>query len=165
MTCPSVTAQEKDSLVIERVSIPRYLSGQIKPSDVVIDRETYHYLLKDLDKYDAFKSRFAALQRQNDSLFMELRLQIDQLDQLYQKADLLQNKLLNNQVELIRTEESLKDYQVRYDESLEDADPEAEKQIRYRTRFVFRDKQEKKWFWITWGIFTLVPAGVVVLTR
>lgn len=158
-------AQKADSLIIERVRIPRYLSGQIQPNDVVIDKETYHYLLRDLEKYDAFKSRFDALQRQNDSLFAELRVQIDQLDQLYQKADLLQNKLLNNQVELIRTEESLQEYQVRYHESLEDADPEAEKKIRYRTRYIFRDKQEKRWFWITWGIFTLVPTGIVVLTR
>ena len=53
------------------------------------------------------------MQRQNDSLFAELRIQIYQLDLLYQKADLWQNKLLNNQIELIRTEESLNDYQVR----------------------------------------------------
>lgn len=105
------------------------------------------------------------MQRENDSLFMELQLQIEQMDQLYQRADLLQNKLLNNQVELIRTEESLNDYQVRYSEYLEATDPDVEKQIRYRTRYIFRDKQEKKWFWITWGIFLAVPTCIIALTR
>ncbi|WKN32099.1 hypothetical protein PZB74_01870 [Porifericola rhodea] len=164
VTCQNAIAQGNDSLVIERVTIPQYLSGQIKKSDILIDRATYQLLLKDLDKYDKFKSRFAALQQQNDSLFAELRFQIAQLDQLYQKADLLQNKLLNNQIELIRTEESLQDYKVKYDEYLDETGTQ-EKKIRYRTRYVFRNKQERKWFWITWGIFTLVPAGVVVLTR
>lgn len=64
-----------------------------------------------------------------------------------------------------RTEESLKDYQVRYSKYLEDGDPEAEKKIRYRTRYIFRNKQEKRWVWITWGIFLAVPSGIVVLTR
>ncbi|MDF9799791.1 chromosome segregation ATPase [Catalinimonas alkaloidigena] len=164
VTCQNAIAQDSDSLIIERVAIPPYLSGQIKKSDILIDRATYHFLLKDLDKYDKFKSRFAALQQQNDSLFAKLRFQIAQLDQLYQKADLLQNKLLNNQIELIRTEESLQDYKVKYDEYLDEVGAQEEK-IRYRTRYIFRNKQERRWFWITWGIFTLVPAGVVILTR
>ncbi|WKN31350.1 hypothetical protein PZB74_20585 [Porifericola rhodea] len=164
VTCQNAIAQSNDSLSVERVAITPNLSGQIKKSDILIDKTTYHLLLKDLDKYDKFKSRFAALQQQNDSLFAELRFQIAQLDELYQKADLLQKKLLNNQIELIRTQESLNDFKVKYDEYL-DGTGTQEKKIRYRTRYIFRNKQERRWFWITWGIFTLVPAGIVVLTR
>ncbi|MDF9795390.1 hypothetical protein OKW21_000653 [Catalinimonas alkaloidigena] len=163
-TYQNVIAQGSDSLIIERVTIPQSLSGQIEKSDILIDRRTYQLLLRDLDKYDKFKSKFAVLQQQNDSLFAELRFQIAQLNQLYQKADLLQNKLLNNQIELIRTEESLNDYKVKYDEYLDETGTQEEK-IRYRTRYIFRNKQERRWFWITWGVFTLVPAGIVVLTR
>jgi peptidoglycan hydrolase CwlO-like protein len=145
------------------VSYPRFLSDQIKESDILIDRQTYQYLLEDLESYDGFKQKFSQLQTENDSLFTQLQQQMANLDKLYAKADLLQAKLLTNQVELIRTEENLKSYKIRYQEYLQEAG--AEERVRYRTRYIFRNRQERKWFYITWSIFIGVPLTVYVIAR
>lgn len=160
-TYQNATAQNKgDSLVIERITLPRYMSGRFKKGDVIIERRTIELIKKDLDRYDEFKSVFSSLERENDSLFQALNAQMEQLRQLYSTADLLQQKLLNNQIELIRAEEELMNYQARYNNFVEST--EAETKIKYRTRYIFRDKQEKRWFWITWGIFLSVPTSVIV---
>jgi chromosome segregation ATPase len=152
--------RDMDSLIIERVTYPKYLSKQIQPSDILIDRQTYQLIVRDLDKLDNFSSKFAALERENDSLFNALQQQISQLDRLYSQADLLQDKILQNQIELIRTEEELKTYQARYNDFSKAVGEDT--RIKYRTRFIFRDKQEKKWFYITWGIFITIPTAVIL---
>lgn len=150
----------RDSLIVKRVSYPPYLSNEIKPDDWLIDNATYQLLMKDLDKVATFKSKFAALERTNDSLYAEFQKQAEIMERLYNQADILQSKILNNQLEIIRTEVSLEGLQAKYNDTAEQIG--AGEKIRYRTRYIFRDKQEKRWFWITWGIFLSVPSAIVL---
>lgn len=168
LTCTSATAQNKplDSLTVERVSYPSYLSGQIRKDDILIEKKTYELLLADLKRTEQFQTKFATLQKANDSLYNQLNLIRNQLDQVYNEADRLQRKLLKNQIELIRTEEDLKSYQVRYTDFEERLESELPKpKIKYRTRYVFRNRQERRWFWITWGIFLAVPTTVILMSQ
>ena len=161
VTLNNAIAQTRDTLIIERVSIPENLSGMIKKSDIIIEKKTYQLLLGELDNYDNFKSSFDSLYRENDSLYQIVQQQLRNIENIYSQTQRLENKLLNQQIELIRSEEELKKYQASFQSFQDQVNALKPDKVEVRTRYIFRTKPERRWFYITLGVFIAVPTIIL----